>query len=130
MKAKAPATKKSVVKGTAAKVRGMKTTESRPSAPRRKPGSGSVVFGSVALFVVLLVFLSQRVAAGQDPVLGAPRHLAAQPIVVHHIVKRVILETMIHTHSHVASASYSSSPVVTSQQSSESAAAAPVTRSS
>jgi hypothetical protein len=108
----------------------MKTTEPTPAAKRRKPGPRGVLLASAALFMVLLIFLSQRVAAGKDPVLGAPRRLAAQPILVHHIVKRVIVETTIHTHSHAAAASYSTSPEVTSQQSSESAVAAPVTRSS
>jgi len=107
----------------------MKTTEPAAAAKRRKPGPRGVVLASAALFLVLLVFLSQRVAAGTDPVLGAPRRLAAQPLVVHRIVKRVIVETTVHSRSHAA-ATYSASPVETSQQSSEPAAAAPVTRSS
>jgi len=107
----------------------MKTTEPRTAAKRRKPGPKGVVLASAALFMVLLVFLSQRVAAGRDPVLGAPRRLAAQPLVVHRIVKRVIVETTVHSPSHAAP-SYSTAPVVTSRQSSEPVAAAPVTRSS
>ena len=106
------------------------TTERRPAAKRRKPGPKGVVLASAALFMVLLVSLSQRVAAGRDPVLGAPRRLAAQPLVVHRIVKRVIVETTVHAHSH-AKATDSTAPVITSQQSSEPAVvAAPVTRSS
>ena len=79
--------------------------------------------------MVLLIFLSQRVAAGKDPVLGAPRRMAAQPLVVHRIVRRVIVETTVHAHSSAAATS-STAPVITSQQSSEPAVAAPVTRSS
>lgn len=78
--------------------------------------------------MVLLVFLSQRVAAGRDPVLGPARPAATRPLIVHRILRKVIVETTVPAHSHVAS-SASTAPEITSQASGP-AMAAPVTRSS
>ncbi|HEX7609882.1 MAG TPA: hypothetical protein VF380_04335 [Solirubrobacteraceae bacterium] len=89
-----------------------------------------MVLTSAALFLVLLVFLAQRVAAGKDPVLGVVHRAAAPPLVVHRIVRRVIVETTISAHGHAPAASSSTAPEITSQSSSEPAVSAPVTRSS
>jgi hypothetical protein len=112
-----------------AKAAGMATTERPPAAKRRKPGPRGVVLASASLFLVMIVFLAQRVAAGKDPVLGAAHRVAVTPLVVHRIVRKVIVETTIAAHSHAAAASYSTAPEITSQ-SSGAVVPAPVTRSS
>ena len=105
----------------------------RAAAPqrRRKPGPRMVIVTSIALLALITTFMAQRVAAGTDPVLGAVRRVTPpQPIIVRRIVRKVIVETTISSHSHAGTSSYSSSPVISSQSSSGPAIPAPVTRSS
>lgn len=105
----------------------------RAAAPkrRRKPGPRIVILTSIAMLTLITTFLAQRVAAGTDPVLGAVRRVAPpQPIIVHRIVRKVIVETTVSSRAHAGTSSYSSSPVTTSQSSSGPAISAPVTRSS
>jgi len=109
---------------------GAKTTES-PSRPGRGgPGLAVLAGTSAALVAVVFVLLAQRVAAGADPVLSAVRHAAPRPVIVRRIVRRVVVDTTIHTRGRAAPvhASESASPIVTSQSGGE--APAPVTRSS
>ncbi|MHB8241522.1 MAG: hypothetical protein ACYDHN_05975 [Solirubrobacteraceae bacterium] len=107
------------------------TERAAPAARKRKKGPRTVILTSIGLLVAIATLLAQRVAAGSDPVLGAVRLARApQPVLVRHIVRRVIIETTVSSHSHVDARTYSSSPVITSQSSSGPKPAAPVTRSS
>jgi hypothetical protein len=88
------------------------------------------VFASVAVFCVLLVLLAERVAAGRDPVLGAPVAIREErPAVLRTIKRRVIVQTTVggaHPHGRP---SESAGPVVASATP-VAEAPAPVTRSS
>jgi hypothetical protein len=109
----------------------MATERAAPSTPRRKKGPRTVILTSIGLLAVMSTFLAQRVAAGTDPVLGAVRRVQApQPVIVRRILRKVIIETTVSSHSRAGATSYSSSPVTTSQSSSGPEPAAPVTRSS
>lgn len=68
----------------------------RPRVPRR-PGPAAVIWGSVALFAVLFVFLTNQLASGNDPSLSkqavagaAPRKVLVRRVVKRRIVTRVV----------------------------------------
>lgn len=112
-------------------VAGMTTEHAAAPKRRRKPGPRMVILASIAMFALITTFMAQRVAAGTDPVLGAVRRVPPpQPVIVRRIMRKVIVETTVSSHSHEGTSSYSSSPVTTSQSSSGPAITAPVTRSS
>jgi hypothetical protein len=102
----------------------------RSAAPRRGPGVIRLAAASLALVAIVFILLAERVAAGSDPVLRSARRAVPQPVVVHRIVRRVVIDTTITSHGGSGSGrtTVSSSPVSTSE--SGGGVAAPVTRSS
>ena len=58
----------------------------------RRPGPAVVIWGSIALFVVIFALLTAQLAASQPP---APR-----PIVVRQLVKRRVVTTIVPTPGH------------------------------
>ena len=84
--------------------------------PRRKPGPALVIWGSIALFAVMLALLTHQLSASQST--------ESRPVVVRQVVKRRVVTTIVPTPGR--SSVTSSGPVTSSAPSTESA---PITTS-
>ncbi|MBK5218562.1 MAG: hypothetical protein JJE35_02065 [Thermoleophilia bacterium] len=82
-------------------------TDSRRSA--RRPGPGTVLWGSVALFAVLFALLTLQLSSGADPTLSGAT--AAAPVQVRKVIKRRIVTTIV---PRPGTTSVSSGPVTSS----------------
>lgn len=106
------------------------TMTDRQGARRRRRAPNLVAPSAAALFLLMLAFLAQRVAAGHDPVLGAAATVQLQrPMIERRVVRRVIIMTTVHGPARHVTAT-ATAPVTSSETSSASAEPNPVTRSS
>jgi hypothetical protein len=91
-----------------------------PTARRRRPGPGAVIWGSVASFAALFAFLTYELGSGHDPALGAAATQAGarpQKVLVRRVIHRRVVTTVLPPASRAnpgSSVSQSSAhPVVT-----------------
>ncbi len=91
-----------------------------PASRGRRPGPALVFSGSIALFAVLLAFLTYQLSSGRDPSLGGA--VASRPVLVRQVIKSRVITTILPTPGRssvsssgpsVGSLSSSSAPVTT-----------------